>query len=277
MDGNIALSQGQFASPGVCSSYPYQVPNGYGALAAYYAGSPPWGQGWSGNVLGQLAQPIGGIGFLGQSGRPIGLGVGGAFGIPQYGSNPGGWGGQLYGSPQAMQTIQYATQQAAEVAQQVAQQAAHQVAQQAALAAQQVAHQAAHQVAQQATLTAQQVAQQAAQQVAQQAALTAQVTAQQAAQQAVAGGIGQQQIFWPGNAFGQYAIPQLSGWQGGYGIYPGQQQPYGINLGGGFGYPQFGGVGFGMGQPGLRGLNPFAGTPLGAQTQLAGSPRFSFA
>ena len=162
--------------------------------------------------------------------------------------------------------IQYATQQAAEVAQQVAhqtaQQAGQQVAQQAALTAQ---------------VTAQQVAQQAAQQVAQQAALTAQMAAQQVAQQAVqqaiAGSIGQQQACSLGNAFGQYGNPQFGqygnpqawGWQGGYGNYAGQQQPLGINLGGGFGYP------------GLRGLNPFAGVPLGAQTQFAGTPRFSFA
>jgi len=272
MNGNItAWSQGQFASPGILgSSYLYQVPNG-------------WGQGWPGNIMGQTAQPIGGIDIYGQSSRPFGVGGGGGYGALQYGGYPGGSSGQQFGPPQAIQTIQYATQQAAEVAQQVAhqaaqqaaqplaqqaaftaqqvaqqaaQQATQQVAQQAALTAQQVAQQAAQQVAQQvaqqAALTAQQVAQQAAQQVAQQAALAAQMAAQQvaqqAAQQAVAGGIGQQQAW---NAFGQYPIPQPWGWQGGYGNY--------------------------LGQPGLRGLNPFAGSPLGAQTQLAGFPRFSFA
>jgi hypothetical protein len=269
MDGNItsSWSQGQFASPGILGTInPYQVPDG-------------WGQGWPGNIFGQAAQPIGGTGFLGQLSRPIGLGLGGAFGNPQFGGYPGGGGGQLFGPPQAIQVIQLATQQAAEVAQQVAHQAAQQaaqpVAQQAAFIAQQVAQQAAQQlaqhvaqqvamtaqhvaqqaaqqaaqqVAQQAAITAQQVAQQAAQQVAQQAALTAQMAAQQVAQQVVAGGICQQQ---GGNPFGQSAIPQGWGWQGGYGNYLGQQ--------------------------GFRGLNPFAGGPLGAQSQLAGFPRFSFA
>jgi hypothetical protein len=239
MDGNItsSWSQGQFASPGILGTInPYQVPDG-------------WGQGWPGNIFGQAAQPIGGTGFLGQLSRPIGLGVGGAFGNPQFGGYPGGGSGQLFGPPQAIQAIQLATQQAAEVAQQVAHQAAQQaaqpVAQQAAFIAQQVAQQAAQQLAQH-------VAQQAAQQVAQQAALTAQMAAQQvaqqAAQQAVAGGICQQQ---GGNPFGQSAIPQGWGWQGGYGNYLGQQ--------------------------GFRGLNPFAGGPLGAQSQFAGLPRFSFA
>src|SRR5579862_773100 len=153
MDGNItSWSQGQFASPGILgSNYPYQVPDG-------------WGQGWSGNFFGQGAQPIGGIGFPGQLGRPIGLGGGGAFGIQQYGGYPGGSSGQLFGPPQAIQTIQHATQQAAEVAQQVAQQAAQQAAQP---------------LAQQAAYTAQQVAQQAAQQVAQHVAQQAIMTAQQ--------------------------------------------------------------------------------------------------
>src|SRR5258708_27867 len=84
MDGNIAsLAQGQFASPGLqYSTYPYQVPDGHGALAAYYAASQQFApQGWFGNVLGQGAQPIGGIG--------------GGFGNPQFGGVPGGWGGQL--------------------------------------------------------------------------------------------------------------------------------------------------------------------------------------
>ena len=354
MDGNIAsLAQGQFASPGLqYSTYPYQVPDGHGALAAYYAATQQFGpQGWFGNVLGQVAQPIGGIGatlgnpqlqgvpggwggqlanfvpssaggqgfpqtglqmgyatpqqllasqgwlgnFVGQAGQPLGSSLGGGFGIPQIGAYSGGFGGPIYGSPQAAQTAQYLAQHAAQAAQQVAlqaaQQAAQQVAQQAAQAgqhvalhvAQQGAQQAAQQAGQAGQYVAQHVAQQAAQQVAQQAAQVAQLAAQQAAQQIAAGCLGQQ-TYSPWNALGiQYAMPQLWGSQGAYGNLWGQGlQSTGIGLGGAFGYPQFGG-GFGGllgGQipwGGFRGLNPFAGNPLGTQTQLAATPRFSFA
>src|SRR5258708_39585699 len=85
MDGNIAsFTQGQCASPGLqYSTYPYQVPDGQSALAAYYAANQQLvPQGWLVNVLGQGVQPIGAA-------------MSGAFGNPQLGSVSGGLGGQL--------------------------------------------------------------------------------------------------------------------------------------------------------------------------------------
>src|SRR6266849_1147734 len=79
MDGNIAsFTQGQCASPGLqYSTYPYQVPDGQGALAAYYAANQQLvPQGWLVNVLGQGVQPIGAA-------------MSGAFGNPQIGSVSG--------------------------------------------------------------------------------------------------------------------------------------------------------------------------------------------
>lgn len=353
MDGNIAT----FAPglPGLqYSTYPYQVPNGHSALAAYCAASQPlFPQTGFGNVLGQMAPPIGGgIGgafgnpqlgtipggwggqlanfaqsfpqiaqpwyapygqqgcavpgslaayygipqqlapqpwlgsFLGQPGQPIAYGIGGTFGMPQIGGYLGEFGSQLpgYGSLVSPQAIQVAQQSG-----QIAQQAAWQVAQQAA--------QTAHQVAQQVAL-------QAAQQVGQQAAQVAQHVAHQVAAACVA-----QQMQSPWNPLG---VPYAT-LQPGTNVFGQIPQPFGASLGAAFGYPQFGnpygvvggqlplaisplvglpqaaiqggfgawgGVpagGYSMIPPGLRPLNPLAGAPLGNQTQLAATPRFSFA
>src|SRR5260221_13007665 len=75
MDGNIAsLTQRSSATPGSqYSTYPYQVPDGQGALTSYYAANPQLApQGWLANVLAQ--------GF-----QPICSAISGAFGIPQLG------------------------------------------------------------------------------------------------------------------------------------------------------------------------------------------------
>lgn len=312
MDANIAtFAQGQCANPGLqYSSYPYQVPDGHGALAAYYAGlqSQMSPQGWFGNVLGQI-------------GQPLGAGFGGTFSNPQFSNLPGGWGTQLQnlipispavpGFHQIAQPVAgvlgqqacafpggfaagYAPQQplasqgwlgsvlgqtgqpssygiggyfgtpqmasyASGLGSQLfgfnplsnspqAVQAAQYAAQQAAQVGQQVAQQAAQQIAQQATQAAQhvasQVALQAAHLVSQQAAQVAQQVASQVAAACIA-----QQTYAPWNV-PQYATPQQWGSWG---------APYAFL------------------QPGIRGLNPFAGAPLVNQTQLGATPRFSFA
>jgi len=322
MDANIATfaqgQQGQCASPGLpglqYSSYPYQVPDGFGAYYGSTQQSIP--QGWYGNVLGGSGGQFGnlipnsGFGQQAWAAQPIATGFG--FGIPQGGGSIGGIGNQLSGFIGPQQAAQHAAQQAAQAAQQVAQQASLQVAQQAGQAAQQIAQQVAQQAAQQVALqiaqqasqvaqqVAHQVAQQAAQQVNQQAAQVAQVVAHQAVQQVLAGCGGQQQAYSPWNALGaQFANPQQQ-WasQGSPGNLGQAYQPFGIQ-GGAFGYPQLGAFGGLTGQlpysltgvpqwayPGLagnpqggfmRGLNPFAGVPLGTQTQFGASPRFSFA
>ena len=254
------------------------------------------GQGWLGNSMGPIPQPIG-------------LGFASGIGVPQLASALGGMGSQFSAAiPGSLtqQAAQQVAQQAAQagqlvglqVAQQAAQQAAqrtaHQVACQAAHAAQQAAFQAAQaaqqvgqqgaqqvalqgaqqvgaQQAQQAALqasqaaqqvahqAAHQAAQQAAQQVAQQAAQAAQQAGYQVTQQAAAACAAQQAY----NPWDSPAIQSIAAQQwvplAGYGNPWGQTyQPY-ANIGALVpGYPQYAGA-----------FGAFGGQPLGAINPLA--------
>jgi len=302
---------GQFLSPtvqpigGVFGQQTCAIP---GSLVGGYATPYQLGnQGCLGNFIGQVGQPIGSV-----FGSPFGVpqigGTLGGFGNQLSGFTP------IAVTPQAAQAAQVVAQQAAQAGQLVANQAAQQAGQQTVLAGQQVAHQAAQQAGQQVAIVAQQIALQAAQQAAQVACQVAHQAAQQAAQQ-IATGSTAPLMYNPTNVLGaQYVTPQQLAAQNWFGNILGQQpRPIGLTNAAIYGYPQFGnplgvlpgqlpwsavpfstlpqsvnqtGFGswigtpsgaFGVLQPGIAPLNPYVGAPIGSQTQLTASPRFSFA